>query len=290
MTRSAFVIRMLKLGGETDDVQIVKRLNWTGKAIVFPRTLFQRIRKLPEFNRPGVYVLVLPSGECELPILYIGKEVPVPPRVEKHKGKEDCCLWGVFFTSGDASLNKVHIQYLESELMRLAKDSGRVCLENVKLQPKPSILAADEAEAASFLRNMLGIFPILGIHAFAKAPSRKKSETLLFLSGKGITGRGFETSSGFVVLKGSAACKSHTPSLWQPAIKRREALLRSGVLVDEGTVLRLTQDNIFSSASVAASALLATPTNGRRAWKDENGISLNKLDELVVIKSKTTSQ
>lgn len=277
MNQNAFVIRMLVLDGDPDGIRVIDRSNWTGKAVVFPRALFQNVRKLVEFGRPGVYVLADRADEGELPNLYIGEGDPVAPRIEEHNAKKDFWTWGVFFTSSDSSLNKVHIQYLESELVRLAKNANRATLDNANTPQKPSLSASDEAEASGFLANMLGIFPLIGIHAFEKAPPHKKAEKLFFLSGKGIAGRGFETSSGFVVLKDSTACKLHAPSLMKSAVERRAALLKSGAFVEDGAVLRLTQDYVFGSASAAAETLLATPISGRDAWKDEKGRSLNVL-------------
>lgn len=290
MKSNAFVIRMLVLEGDPDGIRVIDRSNWTGKAVVFPRSLFQNVRKLAEFGKPGVYVLSNRTDEGELPTLYIGEGDPVAPRIEEHNAKKDFWTWGVFFTSSDASLNKVHIQYLESELVRLAKEANRVSLDNGNTPQKPSLSPADEAEASGFLDNMLGIFPLIGIHAFEQAPTHKKAEKLFFLSGKGIAGRGFETSSGFVVLKDATACLNHAPSLNKSSVERRAALRKSSVLVEDGGVLKLTQDYVFGSPSAAAEALLATPINGRDVWKDEKGQSLNMLAEMAAIQSKAAPQ
>lgn len=284
MNPAPFVIRMLVLDGDPDGVRMLDRSNWTGKAVVFPRSLIEKVRLLPEYKKPGVYFLCSPFSEEEPPTVYIGEGDPVRDRVERHysgKDKKDFWTSAVFFTSSDATLNKVHIQFLEAELVRLAKEAKRVTLDNGNTPQKPSLSAADEAEAAGFLANMLGILPLLGIHAFEKVPVPEPHEVKLHLSAKGIQGNGYETSSGFVVSKGSTASKKATPSIPKSIVVKREALLGTGVLIEDGDALRFTQDTLFSSPSTAAGVLKAAAANGRDDWKDAKGRSMNELAGLA---------
>ena len=279
MNPAPFVIRMLVLDGDPDGVRMLDRSNWTGKAVVFPRSLIQRVRALPEYKKPGVYLLSGSPGEDGTTTLYIGEGDPVASRIDQHNTNKDFWTWAVFFTSSDATLNKVHIQYLEAELVRLAKEAKRVNLDNGNTPQKPSLSAADEAEAGGFLTNMLGILPLLGIHAFEKVPVQEKHEIMLHLSAKGIKGTGYETSSGFVVCKGSTASKKTTPSIPSSITAKRKALLESGVIAEEGDALIFTQDTLFGSPSTAAAVLKAGNANGRLDWKDAKGRSLNDLAE-----------
>jgi hypothetical protein len=49
------------------------------------------------------------------------------------------------------------------------------------------------------------------------------------------------------------------------------------VLVDEGGVLRFTQDYVFSAPSAASDIVLGGSTNGRTSWKDAKGRTLKEL-------------
>ena len=51
--------------GTADGVWEVGRKNWTGKALVAPRTRFEDLRSHRDLNGPGVYLLIGPS-ESEL--------------------------------------------------------------------------------------------------------------------------------------------------------------------------------------------------------------------------------
>lgn len=277
MNPAPFVIRIHVLDGDPDGIRMLDRSNWTGKAVVFPRSLIQKVRVLPEYKKPGIYLLCGAPGEDGITKLYIGEGDTVAIRIDQHHAKKDFWTWAVFFTSSDATLNKAHIQYLESELVRLAQEAKRVSLDNVNNPQKPSLSAADEVEATGFLSNMLGILPLLGIHAFEKAPAPTLHETMLFLSSKGISGKGYETSSGFVVCKGSTASKQVAPSMGAEWCKKREALINSGVLMDKGDVLEFVEDFTFTSPSAAAQALRATPSNGWESWKDKHGHTLHQL-------------
>jgi len=279
MNPAPFVIRMLVLDGDPDGIRMLDRSNWTGKAVVFPRSLIQKVRSLPEYKKPGVYMLSGAPGEDGATTIYIGEGDPVASRIDQHHAKKDFWTWGVFFTSSDATLNKVHIQYLEAELVRLAQEAKRVILDNGNTPQKPSLSAADEAEAIGFLLNMVGILPLVGIHAFERVPEQDKHELKLFLNAKGIKGAGYETSSGFVVSKGSTASKKATPSIPKSIVTKREALVDSGVLVEDGEVFRFTQDTLFGSPSTAAAVLKAAAANGRDDWKDAKGRSMNELAE-----------
>jgi hypothetical protein len=48
---------MFLLSGTPDGVKIVEKSNWVGRAIAGPRSSFDELRKRPEFQKTGVYVL-----------------------------------------------------------------------------------------------------------------------------------------------------------------------------------------------------------------------------------------
>ena len=79
------------------------------------------------------------------------------------------------------------MQFLESSLIRLAKDARRMPLDNCNQPSKPSLSEADEADMQVFLDNMLGMLPVLGIHAFEKVEKAEAGEdiTVLTCAGKG---------------------------------------------------------------------------------------------------------
>jgi hypothetical protein len=109
-----------------------------------------------------------------------------------------CCIFAClldasrFFVAGQGQLNKAHVQYLEAQLVNRARAAKRMPLDNGNVPAEPTLSEADRADMNVFLDNLLGIFPVLGIHAFEQSPAQEsRSETsLLMCHGKGITATG----------------------------------------------------------------------------------------------------
>jgi len=279
-----FSLRIFVVDGDPDGLRLVERSNWIGKALVFPRALYPQVRKRTEFQQPGVYLLLGPCTDGDGEMLYIGEGDPVRPRFEDHYAKKDFWTRAVFFVAGPGQLNKTHVQYLEAQLVSRASATKRMPLENGNTPSEPTISEADRADMDVFLQNILGMLPVLGIHAFEQSPlmAAKGETSVLTCQGRGVTAKGYDTPQGFVVREGSHASNDEVPSLKEHffnVCKLRADLLRRGVLVAEGTSLRFTQDYTFSSPSLASAVVLGRSSNGRTDWKDASGRTLKQLQE-----------
>lgn len=281
--QTAFSLRIFVADGDPDGLRLVERSNWIGKAVVFPRALYPKVRSREELQQTGVYLLVGPREDSDGDKLYIGEGDPVQPRLDQHYAKKDFWTRAVFFVAGPGQLNKAHVQFLEAQLIRRALAAKRMPLENGNQPTEPTLSEADRADMEVFLDNMLGMLPVLGIQAFEQSPlPAKVDRDLLRCEGKGIVATGHDTPQGFVIQAGSFASKDHLPSLTKhfPYVTRlRDELLANGVLVVDGTMLRLTQDYTFSSPSMASSIVLGRTSNGRIEWKTTGGETLKELQE-----------
>lgn len=100
----------------------------------------------------------------------------------------------------------------------------------------------------------------------------------LLLNSKGVQARArFDGERNFVVLSGSQAVKEELPSIPEQYATLRKALMDEGVLVDDGTTLKLTSDQTFNTSSGAASFLLAGSRSGLSVWRDGEGRPLRDL-------------
>jgi len=280
MSERPFSIKIFLPHGQPDGLRIVDKSNWTGRGIVFPRSLFPDIKKREEFQETGVYVLVGPSEEGELPKIYIGEGDPVKDRLEQHFSKKDFWTWGVFFVSKDRSLNKAHVQHIESQLVKIAKEAKRSFFDNLNEPQKPSLSEAEVADVESFLEDILSIFPLLGLSAFQKVVSVKiRKQQLLTIESKGIKVTGYESPEGFIVKEGSQAVKVEVPSIHHYMSVLRRELLETGVLVDTGDMFVFAQDYFFNSPSTAAGVVLGRTANGRIEWKNNKAETLKQLQE-----------
>lgn len=271
-------IRIFLANGEADGVWVVEKSNWTGKALMAPRTRYKELRSRPDLDGPGVYLLIGPT-ESGVPAtrIYIGETDDLPGRLDNHNKNKDFWNRVIVFTSKDANLNKAHIRHLEARLIALARAAKRAEIENGNVGSMPPLSEPDTAEAEAFLLEMLLIYPVLGVQAFQKADEQPSRTAELHLAGKGAAARGTEIPDGFVVFAGSLARHDEVPSIHVYGTQLRTALLDSGRLVADGDHLRLTEDYVFSSPSTAAMVMLGRTANGRIEWKAADGVTLKAL-------------
>lgn len=275
-----FFIRVLVPTGDPDGLRIVEKSNWPGVGVVFNRTNYKDVVSRGEFDKTRVYVLVGTPDDSILPTIYIGEGDPVKNRLNQHYGKKDFWDWAVFFVAKDDSLNKAHVQHLEAELLRLAREAKQCKLDNGQGAAAPTLSEAELALADSFLHDILSIFPLLGLGVFEETvTTTKKPADLLTIDSKGIKASGYEDAKGFVVVKGSQLVKAETNTIHQYMSTMRKDLLAQGVIADQGQHYIFTQDQVFTSPSTAAGVILGRTANGRIEWKNSDGKTLKQLQE-----------
>jgi len=280
-----FSLRIFVADGDPDGLRIVDKSNWIGKALVFPRALLPQVKARPELAQTGVYLLLGPRPDGEGDMLYVGEGDPIRPRLERHYAEKDFWTRAIGFTTTTAGqLNKAHVQFLESRLIALARAAKRMPLDNANQPAEPSLSEADRADMEVFLGHMLGMLPVLGVHAFEQAPKAPaaKAGPVLTCKGKGVQATGYEASQGFVVRAGSQAVADTVPSMAlhvRGMYDLRQELIGNGVLDLQGGLYQFTQDYSFSSPSTAAAVVLGRSANGRIEWKAADGRTLKELQE-----------
>ena len=266
-----------------DGRRVVERSNWIGKTLVFPRALLPRVKVRDELGQTGVYLLHRPREDREGEMLYIGKGDPIRPRLESHYAQKDFWSRAVCFVAAPGQLNKAHVQFLEANLVRLARAAKRTPLDNGNTPTEPTLSEADRADMQVFLHTMLGMLPVLGVHAFEQAPpAAVAAAPMLTCKCKGVLATGYEATQGFVVKAGSQAVAESVPSMQQHVrgiFDLRQDLIGNGVLAVDAGGYRFTQDYAFSSPSTAAAVVLGRSANGRIEWKDAQGRTLKWLQE-----------
>jgi len=172
MAMDAYTIRIFVPTGDPDGLRIIDRMNWTGKALIFPRTEWKHICKRQEFTGVGVYILVgFAANETDdnaLPTVYIGQGDGVDGRIDSHYEKKDFWETGIVFVSSNQGLNRAHITWLEWALIRQAQSAGRSQLDNGQTPSEPALTEAEKADTKSFLSEILRILPLANIQVFEK--------------------------------------------------------------------------------------------------------------------------
>lgn len=279
-TGRPYSIRIFCPDGNPVGLRIISKSNWTGCGIVCPRSILPAVKSRKEFSQPGVYVLIGPPEDGELPKIYVGEGDPVGPRLEQHYANKEFWTWATFFVSTDGNLNKAHVQHLEARLLDMAREAKRSTLDNANAPQKPALSEAETADAESFLADMLSIFPLLGLAVFEKTVATKSSSRHEFkIVAKGITAKGHETPEGFIVLQGSTAVCVEVASIHRYLSDLRKELQSKEVLVSRGDRLEFTQDYLFNSPSTAAGVVQGRSANGRIDWKDNSGRTLKEFQE-----------
>ena len=167
MAGDPFTLRIFVPDGDPEGVRIIDRMNWTGLGIVFPREKWPATKQRPEFSRPGVYILTgYKSAEDELPTVYIGESDVLRGRIDTHFQNKDFWDRGIVFTASNNGLNKAHVRWLESALVSRASQAKRCILDNGTEPQQVGLSEAERADTQGFLREVLQILPLVGLHAF----------------------------------------------------------------------------------------------------------------------------
>jgi Domain of unknown function (DUF4357) len=88
----------------------------------------------------------------------------------------------------------------------------------------------------------------------------------------------YDLQSGRLTVKKGAVVSRYATGTMRPTYSRvRRELIDGGTKVDENGVLRIVEDYPFRSASAAASVIEGGSRNGRDAWADITGKTLNSL-------------
>lgn len=283
-------IRLFLVDGSPNGLITAEIMNWTGHALTGPRTKLTDLVQRPECGRTGIYFLVGTDPDNALrPLVYIGESDDVAKRLKQHHRPEDqggkdfwerVCL----ITSKDQNLTKAHVKYLESQLLALAKQSGRCGLLNGTAHDYTILPESDQADMAFFMEQVRIILPVLGFDFLrerqklsaqtSQAAAEPLVETITFtmeIPKYGINAEAREVDGEFVVLEGSKARDSWVSgSSYTSYRPLYEQLTEDGVLVaDANGMVRFSQDQAFSSPSAAAAVVSGRPANGRTVWYEK---------------------
>ena len=272
-------IRLYLVEDDPEGFRWVEKSNWTGQGLICPRSSFATAKKREQFSKPGVYLLSGPNEAGDATRLYVGEADDLRTRIDQHVVSKDFWTLVIAFVSKDQNLNKAHVKYLESRLCQIAKDAGRVVLDNGNVPAEPRLSEPDQAEMEVFLDQVLMILPLVGIDAFRLGQAKATPAADRFtLSQDNIKAVGAPDGDGFAVFKDSLAKKVATPAIPQTYSLLRSKLLEQGVLVENGDTLRFDKTYVFNSPSAAAAVSLGRSANGLLEWKAPSGQTLKQIE------------
>ena len=282
-------IRLFLVDGSPNGLLTAEIMNWTGHTLTGPRSRLAELVKRPECSRTGVYFLVGPDPENSTrPLVYIGESEDVAQRLKQHNrpeesGGKDFWERACLVTSKDLNLTKAHIKYLESELIKQAKASGRCTLCNGNAPEFDGLPESDKSDMTFFIEQIRTVLPVLGLdflrepatQATAQSQSEEAPQQQLpvfefALPRHGVKARAQEIEGEFIVLAGSSARHEWIGSVTEGYKRLFDQLLADGVLGEcDASRCQFTRDYAFSSPSAAAAIVSGRNANGRTSWQIE---------------------
>jgi hypothetical protein len=271
-------LKLFLVDGSPTGVITAQLGNWSGKAVVAPRTGLAALIAREEASRTGIYILVGPDLEVQgRQRVYVGEGDNVRNRLRIHDADpaKDFFTRACLIVSKDENLTKAHGRYLESRLIAAIKTAGRAKLANGTAPDFAGLPEDERADMEAFLDHIEIILPVLGFDilqplpeiAFGSVmpPTVEFDLTTTF----GANARMIERAGEFVVLKGSIARFHGVPSWSEGTRALRDRLIDEGKLSksDDGSSLVFQDDVAFESISVAASVVTARPQQGPVVWK-----------------------
>lgn len=215
-------VRLFLVDGSPQGMRTAEVGNWTGLALVCPRTDLARLARRPEVKKTGIYILFGPSETAASGIsVYVGEGDEVWSRLATHDRDVNKDFWTnvVVFVSKDENLTKAHVRWLEATLVREIKTAKRAELFNGNEPVGGKLPEADTADMETYLENVRLLLPTLGVNVFAidvaphSSPNVKSEELALELRWEGARAECIVRDGQFVVVEGSTARAKEANSL-----------------------------------------------------------------------------
>lgn len=273
--------------GNAGGVMCIEMPNWNGLGFRIPRELLGVAASLDHANTPGVYIL-LGSNEADEPMAYVGKSEAILRRLNYHALQKDFWTEAIAFVSKDGHLNAGHIGWLEHNAYQLVASARKVKLENSSVPGEPSLSVAVRDAAAEFLCNAVFLLSAMGknfmestedaIESQLNSASGEKSPDLFLIDPKRrIDAKGVQLNNRFILLKGTQIHARGVDSTPKNAHVLLDLQKTNGTVEHLGNDhYRTLEDLEFSSPSQAGMFVTFRSTNGRDAWKLQDGRTLKE--------------
>jgi hypothetical protein len=306
MTTQGRTVRLFLVDGAPTGLMTAEIMNWTGHALVSPRSRLPDALRRDEANRTGVYFLY--GNDPDQPSrnrVYVGEGDSVADRLRMHAKDPKKDFWSnvCIVTSKDQNLTKAHVRYLESRIVEIIRDADRANLANGNEPSSKLLPESDVADMEYFLAQMQMVLPVVGLDFLrpkvalpeapgvgANAPRVAGLELALINKKWNIEARAVDQDGEVTVLKGSkATAKGGFVNSYRAL---RDTLIQDGRLkptLDPGA-FEFVSDVQFPSPSAAAAVVLNRNSNGRIEWKlTSTGQTLKDFQDAQLTESKEAS-
>jgi hypothetical protein len=147
-------VRLYLVDGSPTGIITAEIMNWTGHALVTPRSQLADALRRGEAARTGVYFLVGddPDQPSRLRV-YVGEGDSVLDRIKSHAKDAQKDFWtrACIVTSKDTNLTKAHARYLEGRFVEIVKAVDRANVANGNEPARKSLPESDIADMEFFI-------------------------------------------------------------------------------------------------------------------------------------------
>lgn len=270
--------------GSPSGIRIAELTTRIVQAVACPRTGLDELFRRSESRHVATYFLLGGSDGDAKPEAYIGQTEDLVGRLKSHDANKEFWHTVIFWISRTHSFTQAHIRWLEWKGIAAAREANRYNITNGNCGSEPFATEAMLADLDEIFETGSILLEALGHPLFRPFVERKSkedssaAETEWFLKGPDASAKGIYTSDGFVVFADSSCRKEVVPSAQGTFVtNKREQLLASGILKDDGKHLIFTEDTPFNSPSGAAMVVLGRTANGWLEWKNSNGVQIDQI-------------
>lgn len=268
----AKTIKIFLIDGEPDGLKTAELSNWSGQAIVIPRTKLREVKNRPECNKPSIYFLIGKESEEDLlSSVYIGEAENLWNRLSTHDSNKGFWQTVIAFSSKDNNLTKAHVKYLESKCLEIANTTKRFEVKNGVESTIPSLSESDISDLEEFLGNLKLLLSALSYPILQSIIAKEvtdKTNPLFVCKGKGAEATGRLTNEGFVVYEGSTGTINISKAVLERNQRVLNKLLENHYIEKKDNSLFLfIKDYIFKSPSAASDIILGNSTSGWKKWR-----------------------
>lgn len=281
---------MFLVDGTPGGLNTAEILNWTGHVLSARRSDMSELTSRKELTGTCIYLLLGEDIDGSVRC-YIGQTDDFTTRLRDHSKKK--AFWDrvVVVTSKDANLTKAHGLYLESRLVALAKQAGRVVLDNGNEPSPQSLPEAHASDMDYFIGQLQIVLPVLGVDAIRVREARSdgvgvregRVSPVFHLKNRkhGVDARAQQIDGEFTVLAGSKVVAewegvgkaASTKRAYDSYRAQHVKLVTDGSIALTNGVGDVTKDIVFGSPSTAGAIALGSSCNGRISWVTDEGLT-----------------
>lgn len=265
-------IELFLVNGTAESLVTAELSNWNGKAIKIPRTEVQQCNR-DDLRNAGVYFLFC-KEDSDIDSVYIGEAENVLDRLNQHlrdyNSDKEKYYWNsaVVFTGRD--LNKALIRYLENRFVEIARECGRYQILTKNTYKNTVMKESQIVSMEEFIDNVKIIINTLGYKVLEPVSHADEKTVYLYCKGSGANAKGFVSSGGFTVLKGSKV-SDHMVSSFE--LRGRSYYNLRNKLVNDGIIVNdiFEKDYEFNAPSAASAVILGRTSMGTLIGKIMKG-------------------